>query len=116
MSPPGKNQRACSESAHKVAATCRWHEIDEQQMVAIRSPGRRPLHYLAVEPRLLNLRAGRSCADRLDRCDFRGANALDRGDTRACGSAVDMDRAGAAQCHTSTECCAGQAKHVAQLP
>src|SRR5262249_24377068 len=74
------------------------------------------LHYLAVEPRFLNLSAGRRCADRLDRRDFGGTDALDRGDTRAGGSAVDMYRAGAAQRHAAAEFCAGQAEHVAQHP
>src|SRR5215831_1255448 len=74
------------------------------------------LHYFAVEPRLLNLSAGRRCADRLDRRDFGGADALDRGDTRAGGSAVDMYRARAAQRHATAKFCAGHAEYVAQHP
>src|SRR6516164_6355961 len=74
------------------------------------------LHYLAVEPRFLNLSASRRCADRLNRRDFRGTDTLDRSDTRAGGSAVDMYRAGATQRHAAAEFCAGHAEHVAQHP
>ena len=45
-----------------------------------------------------------------------GADAVDRGDARAGGDAVDMHGAGAAQRHAAAELRAGHAEHVAQHP
>src|SRR5882757_2323600 len=59
------------------------------------------LHDLPVEPGLLDLGARRRRADRLDRRDRGGADALDWGDTGPDGGAVHMHRAGAAERHAA---------------
>ena len=74
------------------------------------------LNDLPVEPGLLNPGARRCRADRLDRRDLGGADAVDRGDTGTGGDAVDMHGAGAAERHAAAELRAGQAEHVAQHP
>jgi hypothetical protein len=74
------------------------------------------LNDLAVEPGLLDLGARRCRADRLDRRDLRGANAVDIGDAGTGGDAIDMHGAGAAQRHAAAELGAGHAQHVAQHP
>src|SRR5262249_45935372 len=54
--------------------------------------------------------------DGLDGRDLGGADAVDRGDTRPGGVAVDMHRAGTAQRHAAAELGARHAEHVAQHP
>src|ERR1700748_3459169 len=71
---------------------------------------------LAVEPAFLDLGARHCRADRLDRRDRGGANAVDRGDAGTGGDAVDMHGAGAAERHAAAELRAGHAEHVAQNP
>src|SRR5216684_8692970 len=74
------------------------------------------LNDLPVEPGLLDLGARRRRADRLDRRDLGGADAVDRGDAGTGGDAIDMYGAGAAQRHAAAEFRAGHAEHVAQDP
>ena len=74
------------------------------------------LNDLAVEPGLLDLGAGRRCADCLDRRDLGVADAVDGGDAGTGGDAVDMHGAGAAERHAAAELRAGHAEHVAQHP
>jgi hypothetical protein len=86
----------------------RGHDLTRLAIAALRD--------LAVEPSLLDLVAGRCCADRLDRRDLGVANAVDGRDARTGGDTVDMHSAGAAQCHPATKLRAGHPKHVAQHP
>src|SRR5262249_23538478 len=52
----------------------------------------------------------------LDRRDLGGTDAVDRGDARAGGDAIDMDGARSAKRHAAAEFGAGHAEHVAQDP
>src|SRR5438270_283078 len=62
------------------------------------------------------LRLSSRRADRLDCCDLRFADAIDRSDTGAHRDAIEMHGASAAQCHAAAELRAGHAQHVAQHP
>jgi Domain of unknown function (DUF4372) len=73
-------------------------------------------HHLQLQPRLLQGRALRRLADRLDRGDRALADAVDRGDAGPRRRAVDMHGAGAAQGLAATELGPGHAEHVAQHP
>src|SRR5262245_40703230 len=71
---------------------------------------------LPVEPGFLDLGARRGRADRLDRRDLGGTDAVDRGDAGTGGVVVDMHGAGAAEGHAADELRAGHAEHIAQHP
>ena len=74
------------------------------------------LHHLQLQPRLLQGRALRRLADRLDRGDRALADAVDRGDAGPRRRAVDMHGASAAQRLAATELGPGHAEHLAQHP
>src|SRR5215208_3169257 len=59
------------------------------------------LRDLAVEPGLLDLGARRCRSDRLDGCDLKRADALDRCDAGAGGLTAEMHRARATQRHAA---------------
>jgi hypothetical protein len=74
------------------------------------------LHHFEVEPGLLQSLALRRLANGLNRGDGAIADAVDRGDARACRHAVNVNSTGAAQCGTTAEFGAGHAEHIAQHP
>src|SRR6266581_9432713 len=70
------------------------------------------LHHLQLQPRLLQGRALRRLADRLDRGDRTIADVVDRSLTGADRLAVEMHGAGAAKRLAATELGPGHAEHV----
>src|SRR5882672_11106332 len=86
----------------------RGHDLAGLAIAALRD--------LQRDPGLLDLLAGWSGADGLDRGDALAGRGRDRRDARAHGLAVDVHRARAAQRHAAAEFRAGHPEHIAQHP
>src|SRR3989442_4433695 len=72
------------------------------------------LRHLQLDPGLLDLFAGGSRTDGLDRGDALAGRGGDRRDARAHRLAIEVDRARAAQRHAAAEFRAGHSEHIAK--